>query len=53
MASVTGTLGNFNPQFLRECRGRLRPRSVMAAVGISVIFQGLLWLAVADSARPS
>lgn len=48
MTSFTDRLGTFNPQFLRECRGRLRPRSVIAAVGLSLIFQFLLYLSVID-----
>ncbi|MEM9137618.1 MAG: ABC transporter permease, partial [Cyanobacteria bacterium P01_F01_bin.42] len=37
-------LGNWNPQLLREFRGRLRPRSLVAAIALSIIFQGLLLL---------
>ena len=37
-------IGNWNPQFLRECRGHLKPRSVIAAVGTSVLLQVLLIL---------
>lgn len=48
MASFVDRLGTFNPQFLRECRGRLKPRSVIAAVGLSLIFQFLLFLPVID-----
>jgi hypothetical protein len=39
-------LGTLNPQFLRECRGRLKPRNVIAAVGLSLIFQFLLYLSM-------
>ena len=35
-------IGNWNPQFLRECRGNLKPRNVVATLGISAIFQILL-----------
>jgi hypothetical protein len=38
------TLGNWNPQFLRECRGRLTSRSVVAALGLSGLGQILLLL---------
>ena len=48
MASFTDRLGTFNPQFLRECRGRLKPRSVIAAIGLSLIFQFLLYISVVD-----
>lgn len=41
-------LGTQNPQFLRECRGRLKPRSVVAAIALSFIFQFLLYLSIAD-----
>ncbi len=41
-------MGDRNPQFLRECRGRLKPRSVMAAVGLSLIFQFLLYISMAE-----
>jgi len=37
-------LGNWNPQLLRECRGRLKPRSITAAVVLSVVGQTLLGL---------
>ncbi|NJK62310.1 MAG: hypothetical protein HC921_06125 [Synechococcaceae cyanobacterium SM2_3_1] len=40
------TLGNWNPQFLRECRGRLTSRSVGAALGLSGLVQILLLLYV-------
>ena len=39
-------LGNWNPQLLRECRGRLKPRSVVATIALSLIGQTLLVLAV-------
>ena len=39
-------MGTQNPQFLRECRGRLKPRSVLAAVGLSLIFQFLLYISI-------
>ncbi len=35
-------IGIWNPQFLRECRGHLKPRTVIATLGISAIFQILL-----------
>ena len=48
MTSFVDRLGTFNPQFLRECRGRLKPRSVIAAIGLSLIFQFLLYISVID-----
>ncbi len=38
-------LGNWNPQLLRECRGRLKPRSITAAIVLSLVGQTLLGLA--------
>ena len=37
-------LGNWNPQVLRELRGRLRLRSFIAAIGLSFIIQSLVIL---------
>lgn len=37
-------LGNWNPQLLREFRGRLKQRSLVAAIALSLIFQGLVLL---------
>lgn len=44
-------LGDWNPQLLREGRGRLKPRSLMAAVGLSLLLQGLIWLICRENAR--
>lgn len=52
MASWVEGLGSWNPQFLRECRGRLKPRSVFAAVGLSLIFQFLLFISSIDTSEP-
>ena len=38
-------LGNWNPQLLRECRGRLKPRSITAAIVLSLVGQMLMGLA--------
>lgn len=46
MASLTDRIGRQNPQFLRECRGRLKPRNVIAAIGLSLIFQFLLYISI-------
>ena len=48
MSSFISRLGYLNPQFLRECRGRLQPRSIMAAIGLSVLFQLLLCFGVTE-----
>ena len=46
-------LGNWNPQLLRELRGRLKPHTVIAAVSFSVIFQIILLLITSSSnSRP-
>ena len=41
-------LGNWNPQLLREFRGRLKSRSFVAAIALSIILQGLLLLTFQD-----
>ncbi len=38
------SLGDWNPQFLRECRGRLKPRSVVATITVSFLIQLLMFL---------
>jgi hypothetical protein len=45
-------LGNWNPQLLRELRGRLKPHTVIAAVSFSVIFQIILLLIASPNSRP-
>ena len=37
-------LGEWNPQFFRELKGRLKPRNLAIAAAISVVGQGLLYL---------
>ena len=44
-SSIINILGNWNPQLLREFRGRLKSRSVLAAISLSIIAQLLLCLA--------
>ncbi|MEG4317540.1 MULTISPECIES: hypothetical protein [unclassified Microcoleus] len=39
-------IGNWNPQLLRELRGRLKPQTVIAAVSFSVICQIILLLII-------
>ncbi|NJK40248.1 MAG: hypothetical protein HC934_00750 [Acaryochloridaceae cyanobacterium SU_2_1] len=43
-SAFINSLGNWNPQLLREGRGRLRPRSIAATILLSMIGQGLLGL---------
>lgn len=43
-SSFINRLGNWNPQLVRECRGRLKPRSIAATIGISLVGQILLGL---------
>ncbi len=45
-------LGTWNPQFLRECRGRLKTRTVVASITISVVAQ-ILILAFFNNFKPS
>lgn len=42
MSNFSTQLGNWNPQLLREYRGRLRSRSIIAAIALSAIAQILL-----------
>ncbi|WP_293353759.1 MULTISPECIES: ABC transporter permease [unclassified Microcoleus] len=44
-------LGNWNPQLLRELRGRLKPHTVIATVSFSVIFQIILLLIASPNSR--
>ena len=37
-------IGNWNPQLLREIRGKLKLRNLMVAIGVSLLFQILLLL---------
>lgn len=37
-------IGNWNPQLLREIRGKLKLRNLIVAIGLSLLFQGLLLL---------
>ncbi|NJK76807.1 MAG: hypothetical protein HC942_26060 [Microcoleus sp. SU_5_6] len=38
-SSLAKQLGRWNPQLLREFRGRLKPRTVIVAIALSAIFQ--------------
>jgi len=39
---VIETFGNWNPQFIRELKGRLKSRTVTLVVTVSIVAQGLL-----------
>jgi len=41
-------LGNWNPQFLRECRGRLNTRTLSATIALTAIAQVLLLLTISQ-----
>ncbi|NJN22340.1 MAG: hypothetical protein HC812_15620 [Leptolyngbya sp. RL_3_1] len=41
-------LGDWNPQLLRELKGRLKRFPVLAAIGLSLIVQGMLMLSLAS-----
>jgi hypothetical protein len=45
------SIGDWNPQFLRECRGRLKPRSIAAAITLSAIAQLLMYLSFVQRAQ--
>lgn len=42
MQNFVDRLGNWNPQFLREIKGRIKPRNVFLAIFISLLSQFLL-----------
>ncbi|MBW4448608.1 MAG: hypothetical protein KME38_17530 [Spirirestis rafaelensis WJT71-NPBG6] len=44
MQNFVDRLGNWNPQFLREIKGRIKPRNVFLAIFISFLSQFLLLL---------
>ncbi|MBP0028977.1 MAG: hypothetical protein J7529_11380, partial [Roseofilum sp. Guam] len=44
MDSVFNRIGEWNPQLLRELKGRLKPAPLLLALGAAVILQGLLIL---------
>jgi hypothetical protein len=41
-------LGDWNPQLLRELKGRLKRFPVLAAIGLSLVVQGMLMLSLAS-----
>ncbi len=40
-------LGDWNPQLLRELKGRLKWFPVLAAIGLSLLVQGVMWIVFA------
>ncbi|MCU0546909.1 MAG: hypothetical protein MUE44_32885 [Oscillatoriaceae cyanobacterium Prado104] len=50
-SSLAKQLGRWNPQLLREFRGRLKPRTVIVAIALSAIFQVFLLLITAPTTR--
>ncbi|HEY9703364.1 MAG TPA: hypothetical protein V6C58_13010, partial [Allocoleopsis sp.] len=42
--SLLENIGDYNPQALREIKGRLIPRNLIISGGISAIGQGFLWM---------
>ncbi|MGB8703055.1 MAG: hypothetical protein WCD18_26865 [Thermosynechococcaceae cyanobacterium] len=44
-------LGDWNPQFLRECRGRLKTRSITATIVLSLLPQILIFLTFWQTVR--
>lgn len=52
-SSFADRLGRWNPQLLREFRGRLKPRTVIVSVAFSAIVQILLMLFTSPTSRPS
>lgn len=49
MNSVFNRIGDWNPQLLRELKGRLKPAPLFLALGAAVLLQGLLILIAAES----
>ncbi|MGL5061577.1 MAG: hypothetical protein ACRC62_16535 [Microcoleus sp.] len=52
-SSLAKQLGRWNPQLLREFRGRLKPRTVIVAIALSAIFQIFLMLISSPNTRPA
>lgn len=52
-SSLAKQLGRWNPQLLREFRGRLKPRTVIVAIALSAIFQIFLMLITSPNSRPA
>jgi hypothetical protein len=50
-SSFTDSLGRWNPQLLRELRGRLKPRTVIVSIALSAIFQIFLLLITSPTSQ--
>ncbi|MGJ3252858.1 MAG: ABC transporter permease [Elainellaceae cyanobacterium] len=52
MNTVLNKLGDWNPQLLRELKGRLKPAGILLSIGISLVFQ-LLFMTASYGKLPS
>lgn len=52
-SSFAKQLGRWNPQLLREFRGRIKPRTIIVAIALSAIFQTFLMLLLQPASRPA
>ncbi|HHP7243130.1 MAG TPA: ABC transporter permease [Elainellaceae cyanobacterium] len=52
MNTVLNKLGDWNPQLLRELKGRLKPAGILLGIGISLVFQ-LLFMTASYGKLPS
>jgi hypothetical protein len=44
MQNLLDKLGDLNPQFLREIKGRIQPRNILLVIAISLLSQFILWM---------
>jgi len=44
ISTLLDRIGNWNPQLFRELKGRLKPKNLAIAAGISAVVQGLVFL---------
>jgi hypothetical protein len=44
MQNFLDRLGDMNPQFLREIKGRIQPRNILLVIAISLLSQFILWM---------
>ena len=44
MQNFLDRLGDWNPQFLREIKGRIQPRNILLVIAISLLSQFILWM---------
>ena len=50
---LLNTIGNINPQLLRELKGQLKTRNLSLALGLSLLAQGLLYCLFSASLPPT